>query len=212
MKESIAARIKERRMLLGLSQHKMADLIGVTPGAVSRWERSTAKPSPELLSVVAKTLDVGVDWLLLGVNGNGNGNGNCVEVPFFYEVEASAGLGHVNDNEVKDSYYPVPKVVMDKQSKLDEIVCIKCKGDSMEPVFNNGSVVAVNCSKRNVVDGAIYVLSVGEQLRLKILSQSHKGLILKSYNKDYSDELILWGDCESVKIIGKVFYHSTNFD
>lgn len=210
MKENIATRIKDRRMLLGFSQNKMADLIGVTSGAVSRWERSTAKPSADLLSLVAKTLDVSVSWLLFGTDKKEGSS--CVNVPFYKDVEVSAGFGYINENETKDDSYPIPSSVVNKQSKLDVIVCVRCKGDSMEPVFNNGSVIAINCSKRNVVDGAVYILRVGDVLRLKVLCQSHKGLILQSHNVNYDDELILWKDCDNVEIIGKVFYHSTDFD
>jgi phage repressor protein C with HTH and peptisase S24 domain len=216
MDNEIADRIRDRRMLLGFSQRDMASLIGVTSGAISRWERSTAKPNAALLPLVAETLGVGINWLLFGTEGRRRGeSGNsasCINVPFYDSVDASAGFGYVNDNEVKDDSYPIPASFIDRQSKLDEIVCIRCKGDSMEPVFRNGSVIAINCSERSVIDGAIYVLRVGDTLRLKILSQSHKGLVLTSYNVNYKEELILWEDCRDVKIVGKVFYHSTYFD
>jgi DNA-binding transcriptional regulator YiaG len=52
-----AAEIHEARQRLGLSQGKLAKRLGVTVGAVSRWERGEMKPQPYLRLALAALAD-----------------------------------------------------------------------------------------------------------------------------------------------------------
>jgi transcriptional regulator with XRE-family HTH domain len=76
---SIHQRIRERREALGLSQQRLAELVGVTYQAVQHWERepvetdtdeegkvhSTA-PSRRRLALVAQALKCTPEWLMTG--------------------------------------------------------------------------------------------------------------------------------------------------
>lgn len=48
--------IGKRRKTLGLSQSDLADILGVTQGAISQWEKGTSMPSTEKLPEIAKIL------------------------------------------------------------------------------------------------------------------------------------------------------------
>ena len=50
----------------GLTQKNIADLLGVTPAAVSKWENGSSKPRVEVLFALAKILDVRPEELLAG--------------------------------------------------------------------------------------------------------------------------------------------------
>ena len=52
----------------GLSQESLADLMGISRQAVTKWENDSSKPSSENLIRLAELLDVSVDTLL----GNSN--------------------------------------------------------------------------------------------------------------------------------------------
>lgn len=58
--------IRDRRLALGLTQQQLADKLGVTDKAVSKWERSVSYPDITLLRELAAALEVSVTELLAG--------------------------------------------------------------------------------------------------------------------------------------------------
>lgn len=64
---SFAARLKDTRIDLGLTQQAVGDACGVTRVAVAYWELGRNEPRAGQLVAMARTLKVRVDWLLLGV-------------------------------------------------------------------------------------------------------------------------------------------------
>ena len=53
---NIGERIFEERKRKGLSQSELADLIGVSRQAVSKWENSTATPDLDKIVALSKVL------------------------------------------------------------------------------------------------------------------------------------------------------------
>jgi transcriptional regulator with XRE-family HTH domain len=68
----VAARIRERRVLLGLSQQQMADLIGVTYQQTHKYEKGTNRISAGRLHQIATALKVPVGYFFEGL-GDGVG-------------------------------------------------------------------------------------------------------------------------------------------
>ena len=64
--EQLGARIAARRRALGLTQGQVAACMGVSPQAVSKWERGLACPDLVFLDDLAALLDIGLEELLLG--------------------------------------------------------------------------------------------------------------------------------------------------
>ncbi len=64
MKSMLSAKIKNYRNELGLSQEALADKLGVTAQAVSKWECAQAYPDIELLPKLAELFQVSIDKLL----------------------------------------------------------------------------------------------------------------------------------------------------
>ena len=61
---SVANRIKNRRMKLGITQTELAKSAKLTPAAISQFESGARKPSFDALSKLAKSLKVTTDYLL----------------------------------------------------------------------------------------------------------------------------------------------------
>lgn len=57
-------KIFQCRKRSGLSQEELADRLGVSRQAVSKWELGTALPELDKLKLLAKTFGVSTDWLL----------------------------------------------------------------------------------------------------------------------------------------------------
>lgn len=60
----IASAIRAYRRERGINQTAFGDLFGVTPQAVSKWERALACPDILLLPEIARVLGVSVAYLL----------------------------------------------------------------------------------------------------------------------------------------------------
>ena len=56
--------ISAERKRKGLTQQKLADLMGVTDKAVSKWERNLSYPDVASLSRLAEVLDIPLETLL----------------------------------------------------------------------------------------------------------------------------------------------------
>ena len=61
---TIGERIRELRTEKQVTQERLANFLGVTPQAVSRWEREGVCPNLELLPRLAKFFGVSTDYLL----------------------------------------------------------------------------------------------------------------------------------------------------
>lgn len=60
---SIGSRIKERRLELKLTQEKLADMIGVTKGAIANYENEVSTPKIELMFKLFSALDCDANYL-----------------------------------------------------------------------------------------------------------------------------------------------------
>jgi len=66
----VGARIRERRIMLGLTQQQMADLIGVTYQQAHKYERGINRISAGRLFAIAEVLGVEVGYFYDGVDRN----------------------------------------------------------------------------------------------------------------------------------------------
>lgn len=57
-------RLKGLRNKKGMTQKELADMLGVTDGAVGMWERGRREPGGDKLSQLARIFGVSVDYLL----------------------------------------------------------------------------------------------------------------------------------------------------
>ena len=58
------SRIKELRIQRGLTQNKLAEMIGADSNLVSRWERGKSKPISLYVQKLAQALGTSMDYLL----------------------------------------------------------------------------------------------------------------------------------------------------
>ncbi len=57
-------RFKELRMEKGLSQDKISKLLGVSQGAVAKWELNKTEPTESAICAVAKFFNISAEYLL----------------------------------------------------------------------------------------------------------------------------------------------------
>ena len=66
MDNTLGKRIASFRKENNLTQEQLAEMLNVTPQAVSKWENDIACPDISLLPELAKTFNVSIDELLIG--------------------------------------------------------------------------------------------------------------------------------------------------
>lgn len=67
----VGARIRERRLLLGMSQQQLAEAIGVTYQQAHKYERGLNRISAGRLYGIAQVLGVPVSWFFDGIGTGG---------------------------------------------------------------------------------------------------------------------------------------------
>lgn len=66
----VGKQLRSRRTLLGLSQEKLAEFIGVTFQQVQKYERGTNRVSASRLFSFSKILDVSIDYFYEGLDSS----------------------------------------------------------------------------------------------------------------------------------------------
>lgn len=79
---SFSENLKSIRKEKGISQEDLAEIIGVSRQAVSKWEQGLGYPEMEKLLILSKKLNISLDYLMLGeVKEKDEGKLNNVIVP-----------------------------------------------------------------------------------------------------------------------------------
>ena len=139
-------------------------------------------------------------------------NDNEVEVPFFMDVELSAGVGSDFGLELKGAKVRFSKSTLrSKNVQPENAVVVKISGNSMEPRFFDGDVVGVDMASKKIIDGKFYAINHDGMLRVKRLYRLPGGsLRVNSLNTDeHPDEIYNSDESTSISVIGKLFWHSS---
>lgn len=76
--------LRDLRIAKGLTQKQLADILGVVPKTVSKWETGHGFPDTSLLLELSKILNVSIDSLLSGsLSGSSREAGNMKKIKFY---------------------------------------------------------------------------------------------------------------------------------
>lgn len=138
-----------------LTQSAVADALGVSPQAVSGWERGEAMPEPDKLVGLGRILGVDVGWLLSEApDAVGPALDIMVNPPrttppemqpgvrndFPIYASAEGGPGEIIRSTDPIDFRSRPSVLQNVQKAYGLIVT----GDSMSPEYRNGDTALVN--------------------------------------------------------------------
>ena len=125
-----------------------------------------------------------------------------------FDIEASAGLGVPVGPEVQlGSIAFDPHFLRAQGARPDQCSIIAASGDSMQPVIPDGSLLVVDHSQKEVRNGHIMVVNVGEDLLVKRIRRRVDGLIeLISDNPAYAPETLGPDALAHLRVVGRVVY------
>lgn len=124
-------------------------------------------------------------------------------------IEFSAGNGRTPVYELVEDREPaIYRLSWFQQERInpERLRRFRVSGDSMEPMLFARDTILVNTDETNVVDGKLYAIRYGDDLRVKYLSRRLDGtLILHSVNPQYKDEEVSPELAqEHITVIGRV--------
>lgn len=232
---TLGKRVKSIREKRKLSQKQLSDAIGADQSVIANLERRDGKSS-KYTQQLATALGVEVAWLISGVSSKDGAdsvptgliqvgtfepwdeetplNGDEVALPFYKEVQVSAGSGRTAIMEDTNRKLRFSKRTLHKAGvDIKDAITMKVSGDSMERLIMDGATIGVDISKASVPikDNRIYALESGGDLRCKYIQRVAGGKIkLISENNAYDDEIYEIDEFfELYRIIGWVFWWST---
>ena len=212
-------KLKTRRKELKLTQKDIADQLDISYQAYSAWERGVKKPSREKVKQLEQILNVPKGYfteveivrLYNTLSDEGKNNAlsyvrnlvqkekckNVVSISeklYEYHVyeKMSAGIGSsVYDDQNYDRVYFDEELAHDFASWIS--------GDSMEPIYQNGSVALIRETGFDY-NGAVYAVVCNNQTYIKRVYREEHGLRLVSINSKYHDIFLSYN--EDPRIVG----------
>lgn len=167
---------------------------------------SGSKPSLDNLIAIAQACNVSLDWLALGRKSeNSTVSESSIVTVKRMSFDASAGNGGPLAAEEEDDTGQLPREIFARlQLRPDRARLLTAVGDSMRPTIEDGEPLLVDTGDQSVVDGRIYVFTIGDQVLVKRLRRRGSRLLMRSDNRDlYPDEEEV-PTVEPVRIIGRV--------
>ena len=216
----------------GYTQTDLARAIGVKPQAIqylckqnAQWSRHTHD--------IARVLGINPDWLSQGI-GEMKPQGQrhmsvgdtrpivTWETPDDLsdhdyvlvnrvDVRPSAGEGALVFQEEEGPPLAFSaQWIKERGLKRRNLLTVKAQGDSMEPTIYDGDVIMLDSGFEQVVDGQVYVLRYGDDLKVKRLFQRYDGsLIIRSDNEQkYPPETVPAEANGRVAVIGRVVWRA----
>jgi transcriptional regulator with XRE-family HTH domain len=128
----LSTKIQLLRKKLGKTQPEFADMVGVSQGTVSRWEKGAA-PSHQHLMEMARLEGVSLDEFLLGAIGR-PASEQGPPIPVVGYVGAGASVYPVNDVDEATGLETIERPPF----ITGDAIAVEVRGDSLYPVAEEG--------------------------------------------------------------------------
>ncbi len=210
----IANRVKKLRKALDLTQHQLAELVGVAQNSIQKLEKGDTK-NPRNIEALARALNCTPEYLQFGIGetqaDKKSENSNVAPgptlkaaVPLISWVQAGA-WSEINEiREFDADRYLCPVKCSDLTFAL------KVQGVSMEPKFYDGDLIFVD-PEAECIHGSYVVarLDDNNEATFKQLIIESGQKFLKAANPNWPEQLIpINGNCT---LVGKVVFAGKSF-
>lgn len=192
-------RLKEWRLVQGLSQRALGSVMGVSQGYIGNIEAGRSEPSRNFLQKLTEQFGVSADWLLYGLGVPQSERASGFEarragkrieptdvgkplrgdfrfgVEEFFLVErvdldVSAGPGTVPILGGESEMMAFSRSwMLQNRVTPDVSVLVRVKGDSMAPTLPDGALILVDCLDRDISRPGIFAFNRGEEAFVKRL-------------------------------------------
>lgn len=187
---------------------------GRSRATIDRWANAQTPPSLLDLIEIARIGEVSLEWLIEGAGepeivSNSSKEAEVVQIPIL-DAAAAAGCAVENyQDEHVVGYLPfacseLRAMGVDPKNAR----ALRLRGDSMVPTAMDGRLALMDVSRRELVDGKVYVLRAPDGLRAKRIHRRMDGrVVLVSDNREhYEPEVLSQAEAERMTVIGRLFW------
>ena len=174
LKDILSAEVGERRVL----DKDVAEALGITPAYFAVLKKRNSLPLERIADFCARR-KISINWLLYDQAPKSleESTEKAATIRYFRQINASAGNGALNWEERFERIAVDEKLVrlLGGRKHLKHIDALEVRGDSMEPLIHDGDLVAVDRSRREIREGGVYVVRIGEELFIKRIERMGEG-------------------------------------
>ena len=214
MPNNVGENIKKRRKELNYSQKKVAEYLGISQQAYSKYENNLNSFNFETALKLGEILEISLDDLGLDYRSSGENNiapdySNIKGIMPLPEMRKVPLLGAIACGEPiyreEDEWISLPNDI-----KAD--FCLRCQGDSMiNARINDGDIVFIK-SCPEVENGQIAAVSIDNEVTLKRVyyyPEKNK-LVLNPENPTYEPFVFMNEEPNDIRILGKAVMFLSN--
>ncbi len=201
---TIGERIKARRRELNLTQAQLANKIGVSYQAISKYENGVVDIQDlptKRLSVIASALETTPEYLMGVLKSPSPSVILSDEVEVSEIAQVAAGFDKAPLSNFEYDRFSIPRAYL-RGHDAAECFIIRVKGDSMYPAYCDGDRVLSRRSDALDYSGQIGIVQDGETATIKKVEYGSGWLRLVPINPTYAPRTIKGIDLEQVRIIG----------
>ena len=194
---SLRVNLPKYREKQGLTQEKLAQLVGVKQSTVGMWENGTNSPRAKTLEKIAKILNVTVNDLMYSDSNADvytyNASG-VLKIPVYGSIPAGIPMEAIEDIL---GYEEVPE---DWTRGGREFFALKINGDSMEPEYRSGDIIIFlrQSDCENNEDCAVSIN--GNDWTFKRVEKLDGGVLIKPLNPNYDTQFYTAQQCQELPV------------
>lgn len=178
------------------SAKKLAQAADTTSANVSRWLSGERSPRVSEFAPLMVAAGVNIQFM----------DEELLTYDLIPKARAKAGAGgSLEVSAETEGLYAFRKDWLGmKNIHAAKAVLFDVVGDSMEPLLKEGDTLLIDKNATEIMDGHVYVVTLGEELKVKRIYRGLNGIILRSDNQRYPDVNVEGPDLETLQIWGRV--------
>jgi transcriptional regulator with XRE-family HTH domain len=201
MQKTFGQIVKERRVMLGLTQAQLADLIGISRRQINLYESDGAVPRDLALHKLAKALNVSADQLIGKTQPDGAYMGTPLVKDIFAQNDFNSGYSYF-----LKGYAPV--ILLNHPNSI----AVENMGDALSPYYETGDILLIDKSEgyttHHIGKNALYLVCFSEPVRAVIKhvykSETEEVTTLWTPNSNYPPTIVYGDVCIVGRVIGSI--------
>ncbi len=181
--------------------NQIAGIIGVSQSSLSRFIRNESGLSAEAMRKLEKfCLNPTSEGSVQNIPGIGAGD---YLVPKQF-AKAGAGSSLIVESRAEGFYKFEISFLKKLGISPEDAILLDVFGTSMEPLLHDKDTILIDRGDKDLRDGRIYLVGLGEELLVKQVQKTPKGWCLISLNPSYQPIQIEDEDAEQFRVFGRV--------
>jgi Predicted transcriptional regulator len=188
----------------GVRQGELASGVGVESSTISQIVNAKRLPSMELAMKIADYFAISLAEFFACKDET------KPDIAYVEKVKARprAGTGGLETDSDHNGYYSFhTSFLARKKGNSKTMKIFEVAGDSMTPTLDDGDMIMVNTTEKDVQTGRVYLLRIGEDLMVKRLETRPGGvMMIRSDNPDYDDIPVNLHEVTDVEVFGRMVW------